>query len=110
MNRVEAVALRDFVHNDIDAREGRVVRHRDGTLIDAATAADLERDGHVRIRTTSRGANPMQPDPAATTEAGKASDDGRGQPSSVSPPAPASPPLTSASLKTGSAKTRRDGA
>lgn len=105
MATVEAIALTDFVHNDIEAREGRLVRHRSGELISDHIAADLERAGLVRIRTQA----PV-PQPAVKAAAGKAADDGAGQPSSASQAAPASQTVTSSSFKPGVIKSRKPGA
>lgn len=100
---VEAIALTDFVHGDIDAIAGRLVKHRDGTLVNEFTARDLESAGLIRIRTRA-------PAPQAPSAEGKAADDGQGQPSSASPAAPASQPMTSDSLKPGANRIRKPGA
>lgn len=99
---VEAVALTDFVHNDIDARFNKLCRHSDGSLIDEFTARDLEANGLVRIRM-----NPVVAKQPGANPAGKASDDGAGQPSSASPAAPRSTTLTSDSLKPGASRIRK---
>lgn len=100
MPQVEAIALTDFVHNDITASDGKVVRHRDGSLISASLAADLEKHNLVRVRTT-----PSVAQPAAPGAAGKAADDGRAQPSSALPAGQASTTQTSSTLKVGGTKT-----
>jgi hypothetical protein len=104
--KVEAIALSDFVHGDITATEGRIVRHRDGNLIDSGLAGDLERAGLLRIKTPAATAAQA----SASTTPGKARDDGQGQLSSASQAAPASQQTTSSSSKAGSAKTRKDAA
>jgi hypothetical protein len=100
--KVEAIALSDFVHGDITATEGRIVRHRDGSLIESGLAEDLERAGLLRIKTAAAQATAAAP--------GKPRDDGQGQLSSASQAAPASQQTTSNSSKAGSAKTRKDAA
>ena len=53
MPGVEAIALTDFVHDNISASEGKLVRYRDGAPIRSAVAGELERAGLVRIRTVA---------------------------------------------------------
>lgn len=102
--KVEAVALSDFIHGDINATEGKLCRHRSGELIDSGLAGDLERAGLVRIRMApTRSAAP------APDQSGKAPDDGGGQPSSALPAAPASPTTMSRLLKTGETRPRKSG-
>lgn len=86
------VPLTEFVHGSITAREGRPIE------IDDATAAELERAGLVRIRNEP---------PVNKAAPGKEPDDGAGQPSSVSPPAPVSTPATSPKSKPGEKKGRK---
>jgi hypothetical protein len=69
--KVECIALTDFTHDDLRAREGRTV------MLPKFTAEDLERRGLVRIKRTVK---PLYP--------AKSLDDGQGQPSSASPAAP----------------------
>lgn len=95
---VEAIALTNFTHGNVDATAGQVCRHRDGTPINQSLAEDLERAGLVRIRTVK------------STPQGKAAGDGRGQPSSASQAAPASTKPTSVTLKRGSGKTQKSAA
>lgn len=86
---VQVIPLTHFVHGHYVCRTNRPL------MMPAGVAGDLERAGLVRIALARTDA-PSAP--------GKAQDDGRGQPSSVSQAAPASPPLTSRSLKRGGAK------
>lgn len=100
--KVDAVPLTDFVHGPITAFEGRPFS------CERSMADDLERAGLVRIKY-----GPVRPvirTRGEGVDAGKAPDDGRGQPSSALPAAPASPPATSESSKRGPRKTRRRGA
>lgn len=105
MAGTEAIALRDFVHGDITAVEGRLVRHRDGSLVSETLAVALERKGRVRIRVKT----PVTIQPAVPRAEGKALDDGRGQPSSASQAAPASPTTISSASVPGAAKPRTKG-
>jgi len=102
MSGVEAIALTDFVHGDITALEGRLVRHRDGSLIRQALARDLEKHGLIRVRMDP-------PKPAAPVAQGKAQDDGQGRPSSASPAAQASTTTTSDASSGGGRRGRRGG-
>jgi hypothetical protein len=97
--RVEAIALSNFVHGDITAAEGRLVRHRDGSLLDSGLAGDLERANLVRIRLS----------PVASKMAGKAPAAGVDQPSSSSPVAQASQQTTLHTSKPGGIRSRRTG-
>lgn len=106
----EVIPLTDFVHGKINARTGHAI------ALNEHVANDLERAGLVRIKFVP----PSQPigirnaqggvievyEPAA----GKAADDGQGQPSSSSPAAPASPTKTSPPSKAGASKTPNTGA
>lgn len=94
---VEAIPLANFVHGHINAVEGRPIV----PWIEESTARDLERAGLVRIRTAHAV-------PVRRVEAGKAEDDGQGQPSSASPAAPALPTTTSESSKRGRGRPRKD--
>jgi hypothetical protein len=96
--KVEALALSDFVHGDINAIAGRVCHHRNGDLIDSGIAGDLERAGLVRILMSSA---------VPRAIGGKVADDGRGQPSSASPAAPVSPTATWESLRRGPGRPRK---
>lgn len=76
--KVDVVFLSDFCHGSLNAEQGK------STILDKALAEDLERAGLLRIT--------MAPvakiaGPATRQEAGKALDDGEGQPSSSSPAA-----------------------
>ena len=106
MAGAEAIALRDFVHGDITAVEGRLVRHRDGSLISEHLAVTLERKGRVRIRLK----RPITVQPVMPRSEGKALDDGLGQPSSASQAAPVAPTTISSASVAGAAKTRRGAA
>jgi hypothetical protein len=101
--KVEAVALSDFIHGDINAIEGRICRHNNGDLVDSGIAGDLERAGLVRIRIAPAAVR-------APVVEGKALDDGRGQPSSALPAAQVSPKPTSNTLTLGGGKSRNRGA
>lgn len=86
MATVEAVALTDFTHDQIRAREGKVVE----PLLDEVIARDLERAGLVRIRVAPlRGRRILGVDPGKVQAAGVE------QTLSSSPAAPASTPTTS---------------
>ena len=100
--KVEAVANTEFVHGDITAHAGHVVKHRNGELIEESTARALEKKGLVRIRTSALRAMHDQ-----SMQQGKAPDDGRGQPSSASQAAPVSPTTTSTSSEGGKRKGRQ---
>lgn len=91
--RVAIVPLTDFVHGEINAREGRQI------VIDSGVASDLERAGLVRVRMA-----PAQ----AKAEQGKAEDDGQGQPSSASQAAPVLQDETSQPLKRGPGRPRKN--
>jgi len=80
--KVEAVAVTSFIHDRINAVEGKPIL----PWIEESLANDLERRGLVRII-------PRRIDTALRQGAvvGKVMADGRGQPSSSSPPAQASP-------------------
>jgi hypothetical protein len=101
--KVEAEALSDFVHGDINATAGRVCHHRNGELLDSGLAGDLERAGLVRIRMGAAAAVTR----ATVTAEGKDPDDGQGQPSSVSEAAPVSPTETWESLRRGRGRPRK---
>lgn len=84
--KVTVVPLTSFVHGNIDAHEGKPFNCEKGL------ADEFERAGLVRVKRP-----PVQattPAPAPASAAGKAPDDGAGQPSSASPAAPASPTTT----------------
>lgn len=98
--KVEAIALSDFVHGDITAVEGRLLKHRDGSLIDSGLAGDLERAGLCRIRLASVVDRPP-------VLRGKTVAAGAVQPSSSSPAAPASSHQTSNTLRLGGGKSRK---
>lgn len=89
---VQVIPLTDFIHGHYTCRTNRAM------MMPAGVASDLERAGLVRIALSHA---------TAPTAPGKAQDDGLGQPSSVSPVAPVSPPLTSRSLKRGAAKAEK---
>ena len=92
---VEAIALDHFVHGDINAVAGHVVRRRSGALIDEALARDLERVGLVRLRVAQTVPRTVKP-----------VDDGQGQPSSASEAAPVSPMTTSSTFPSGKRRGR----
>lgn len=93
--QVEAIPLTDFVHNHIDAHEGRPIV----PWIEESLARQLEQAGLVRIRLAH--AKPVE---------GKPQDDGQGQPSSVSPVAPASPMTMSTPSARGPGRPRKNAA
>lgn len=90
--KVECVPLTSFIHGSLTMNEGRP------QMVEESTAKELERAGLIRIRTA--------PVAAKAVASGKETDDGPGQPSSVSQAAPASPTPTSPLSKSGKGKTR----
>lgn len=100
---VEAIALTDFVHGSIDAREGRAFS------CDEGLAGDLERAGLIRIKMHVGHANKMMPAFDNKEAAGKAVDDGKGQPSSASPADPVSQTTTLHLSKPGEIKPPKGG-
>ena len=98
--QVQVVPLSDFIHGQINAREGHA------QLMEAGLAEELERAGLVRIKMAPAYANKMMSEPV---NKGKAEDDGPGLPSSVLPADPASRTLTLPALKTGGDKRQRTG-
>lgn len=76
--QVQVVPLTDFVHGQINAREGRP------QMMEKGTADDLERAGLIRIRIA----------PTSNKAPVKTVDDGPGQPSSALLQAPVSPGKT----------------
>ncbi len=90
---MKVVPLTDFVHNAINAREGRTIEIPD------SVALELERHGLVRIKLGD----------VDKAVSGKAADDGQGLPSSSSPPAPVSPITTSSLSKRGVTKKGKRG-
>lgn len=95
--QVQTVPLTDFVHGHITGVEGRP------TPMERGVAEDLERAGLLRIKHAPL----AKPRSGTQAEAGKAPDDGAGQPSSASPVAPASPQTTSQSSRHGGRRARR---
>ena len=106
----EVIALTDFVHGRITARTGHPLKLKDHV------AADLERIGLVRIKFVP----PPQPIVIRNPQGGaieiyegtrgKAADDGKGQPSSSLPAAPASPTTTLPPSSNGASTTPNTGA
>jgi hypothetical protein len=100
--QVECVPLTSFLHDRIDAHQGRAV------MIDERTAADLEKRGLVRV-VNRRVDQVLRVAGAAAIvgEAGKAPDDGLGRLSSASQVAQASPTATSSSSERGPSRRRK---
>jgi hypothetical protein len=93
---LESIALTDFVHDGISAREGHPLE------LDDATAMELERCGLVRVRIApARGRRSIGVAPGKVQAAGVA------QPSSASPAAHPSTPTTSPSSTRGATPTRK---
>lgn len=99
MDRVWVVPLTSFAHGTIDAHEGVPIE------IDTEDAVVLEDAGFIRV---SKVPLPEATRPVVGT-AGKVQDDGKGQPSSASQAAPASPLTTLQSSKSGASKGRKTG-
>lgn len=78
--RITAIATTSFVHDRLHAIEGHQI------VIEESLAHELERRGLVRVLPRRVDMALMRPTGAAI--AGKAKDDGQGQPSSSPPPAP----------------------
>lgn len=99
---VQIIPLTSFVHGSVDAHAGRP------QMVDADIAAELSANGLVRISnaTSLLHAGKLTNLPVVG-DAGKAQDDGRGQPSSVLPAAPASRTKTLPPSKPGVTKPRR---
>lgn len=95
--QVQAVPLTSFVHDQINAHEGKAF------LCESRLADELEREGLIRIRRV-----PVAQ--ARAADAGKARDDGAGRPSSALPAAPVSPIATSQPSARGKSARRRKGA
>lgn len=83
--QVEAVALNDFMHDDIRGVKDRIIQ----PLIERSIAEDLERVGLCRIKMPK-----LEPAKHVADTSGKIQDDGLGRPSSVLQPAPVLPVLT----------------
>jgi hypothetical protein len=93
---VESIALKDFVHDNIRAREG------DPIELDEPTAMELERYGLVRVRIgPARGRRSIGASP------GKVQAAGAPQPSSASPAARPSTPTTSPSSARGATPSQK---
>jgi len=92
--KVEAIALTDFVHDQINAIEGKLIQ----PLIDKTLADELVRSGLVRIRMNPHA---REPRPREFDDPGKAPAAGRVQPSSSSPAARVSPQTTAHSSSRG---------
>jgi hypothetical protein len=101
--QVECLPLTSFVHDRIDAHQGRKV------MIDSNTAAALEKRGFVRIvdRRVDQALSVGAGAAVVAGEAGKVPDDGLGRPSSASQVAQASPITTSRSSGRGRERHRR---
>lgn len=97
MPTVEAVALTDFTHDNINARNGRVIERLDEQL-----ALELERAGLVRIRVS-----PLRGRRIIGVEPGKVQAAGEVQPPSSSQAARASTPTTLPSSVRGATPIRR---
>lgn len=80
--RVEAVALNDFMHDDIRGVKDRIIQ----PLIERSIAEDLERAGLCRIKMPK-----LEPAKHVADTSGKTLDDGQGRPSSALQLAQASP-------------------
>lgn len=104
---VWCVPLTSFTHDRINAHEGKAFQCR------KALADDLERAGLVRVRRPRVTPADVNVPPTAVYpqgDAGKAQDDGAGRPSSVSPAAPASHPMTLNASERGRKRRRKRGA
>lgn len=90
--KVEAIALTDFVHDQINAREGRPIV----PWIEQRLAEEFERHGLVRIKLKK--AAVIVPVLTPGPDAGKAPAAGQERPSSSLPAAPVSPPTADTTL------------
>lgn len=95
--QVEAVAIDNFIHDEIRGVRGRIIQ----PLIERSIAEDLERAGLCRIKMPK-----LEPTHYVADTSGKAPGDGQGQPSPLSQPAPLSPAPT-LPLSVGGRKHRR---
>ena len=103
--QVECVPLTSFLHDRIDAHQGRPV------MIENRTALDLEKRGLLRIvdRRVDQALSLGAAAAVIPAEVGKGLDDGQGRPSSASQVAQASPTTTSSSSERGPARRRKTG-
>ena len=104
---VTAIPLKNFVHGSLDCTEGKPILMQDGL------ARELERHGMVRVAIIPRRVDQALAVGSGAAvieiEVGKAADDGQGQLSSLSHPAPLSPTPTSHVSKRGGGKHRKAG-
>jgi hypothetical protein len=99
--KMECIPLTSFLHDRIDAHQGRAV------MIEERTAAELEKRGLVRVNRRVDQVLRVAGAAAIVGEAGKALHDGLGRPSSASQAAQASPIATSSSSGRGTSRRRK---